>query len=132
MDPSAESTIRQTLNASNQGKIHFGEVVQKLTEIGVESYAVDYRGHRITYYMPNSETLTLALDPLQIQIATEFSLTGIKEAIAGAQRGEIMYPEFKQRSQNSGCIGYTVWITGKHVTYFGRKGEMHIEPFPDS
>jgi len=24
-----------------------------------------------------------------------------------------------------------VWIAGRHVTYFGRKGEMHVEHFPN-
>ncbi|WP_019883622.1 MULTISPECIES: DUF1398 family protein [unclassified Methylophilus] len=132
MNQAAESVIRQTLEASNQGRIHFGQVIQHLTSAGVESYAVDYRGGRIAYYMPSGETLRLKLDLPDIQIASDFSAVGIKDAIAGAQRGEVMYPEFKRLSQESGCIGYTVWITGQHVTYYGRKGEMHIERFPDS
>jgi uncharacterized protein YbcV (DUF1398 family) len=131
MNQPAESVIRQTLESSNQGRIHFGQVIQLLTNAGVESYAVDYRGGRIAYYMPSDETLALTLEVPDIQIASDFSAVGIKDAIARAQRGEVMYPEFKRLSQESGCIGYTVWITGKHVTYYGRKGEMHIERFPD-
>jgi hypothetical protein len=42
-----------------------------------------------------------------------------------------MYPEFKRLSEQAGCIGYIVWITGRHVTYFGRNGETHVERFPD-
>ena len=53
-----------------------------------------------------------------------------RAAILGAQQGKVMYPEFKQLSQQAGCIGYTVWITGRHVTYYGRKGETHVERFP--
>ena len=41
-----------------------------------------------------------------------------------------MYPEFKVNSQRAGCIGYTVWIDGRHVTYAGRRGETHVERFP--
>ncbi|MFD0913458.1 DUF1398 family protein [Methylophilus luteus] len=130
MNQAAETVIRQTLEASDQGRIHFGQVIQHLTSAGVESYAVDYRGGRIAYYMPSGETLALPLEVPDKQIAPEFSAVGIKNAIAGAQRGEVMYPEFKRLSQESGCIGYTVWLTGKHVTYYGRKGEMHIERFP--
>jgi hypothetical protein len=42
-----------------------------------------------------------------------------------------MYPEFKRLSQSGGCVGYTFWIAGRQVSYFGRKGEMHVERFPD-
>ena len=42
-----------------------------------------------------------------------------------------MYPEFKKLSRQAGCIGYTVWIAGRHVSYYGRKGETHVERFPD-
>lgn len=131
MEHAIASLIQETLNASNEGRIHFGQVVGNLVNIGVESYVVDYRTGRVTYYMPCGETLTLEQEPANNQIAAEFSGPAIKEAILGAQRGEVMYPQFKQLSQAAGCIGYTVWIIGRHVTYYGRKGETHVERFPD-
>jgi uncharacterized protein YbcV (DUF1398 family) len=131
MEQAIESVIRETLDASNEGRIHFGQVIGNLVEAGVESYSVDYRCGRIAYYMPCGETLTLDLVAPKVDIAAEFYATGIKTAILGAQRGEIMYPEFKRISQEAGCIGYTVWIAGKHVTYYGRKGETHVEHFPN-
>ena len=130
MEHAIESAIRETLNASNEGRIHFGQVVGNLLNAGVESYAVDYRAGRATYYMPCGETLTLELGLPINEIAAEFSGAGIKEAILGAQRGEVMYPQFKQLSQAAGCVGYTVWLSGRHVTYYGRKGETHVEHFP--
>lgn len=130
MEKALESAIRETLNASNQGRIHFGQVVCNLVSAGVESYAVDYRAGRATYYMPSGETLTLELETPKIDVASEFSGPAIKAAILGAQRGEVMYPQFKQLSQVAGCVGYTVWLTGRHVTYYGRKGETHVEHFP--
>lgn len=80
--------------------------------------------------MPSGETLTLEQAPANNQIATEFSGLAIKEVILGAQGGEVMQPEFKQRSQAVGCVGYTVWMTDRHITYYGRKGETHVERFP--
>jgi len=130
MEHAVQSLIRETLDASNEGRIHFGQVVGTLVGAGVESYAVDYRTGRATYYMPCGDTLTLDLDVPKVDIATEFSGPGIKEAILGAQRGEVMYPQFKQLSQAAGCVGYTVWLSGRHVTYYGRKGETHVENFP--
>ena len=131
MEHAIESLIQETFNASNEGRIHFGQVVGNLVSAGVESYAVDYRTGRVTYYMLCGETLTLKQVPANKQIAVAFSGPAIKVAILGAQRGEVMYPQFKQLSQAAGCVSYTVWITGRHVTYFGRKGETHVERFPE-
>jgi len=131
MNNTVEATIRQTLSASNEGRIHFGQVVEALLEAGVESYAVDYRARRSTYYMPDGETLTLEMPAPEVAIAAGFSAEGIRSAVLGAQRGAVMYPEFKRLSQAAGCVGYAVWLAGRHVAYYGRKGETHIERFPD-
>lgn len=131
MNTAIESVINDVATSSNEGRIHFGQVVSRLLQLGVESYAVDYRANRTTYYMPDSDTLTLELSRPEVEISVQFSGDAIKAAILAAQRGEVMYPEFKKLSQKGGCVGYTVWLTGRHVTYFGRNGEMHIEKFPD-
>lgn len=130
MHTTVESVIRDVATRSSDGRIHFGQVVGMLLEAGVESYQVDYRACRATYYLPDGETLTLDISSPEIEIANTFSADAIKAAILGAQRGEVMYPEFKRLSQLGGCAAYTVWLAGRHVTYFGRKGEMHIENFP--
>ena len=130
MNPVVESLIRRTFQESGDGRIHFGQVVAVLIDAGVESYAVDYRADRATYYLPDGDTLDLALEDAGAVIAQEFSQEALIAAIRGAQRGEVMYPQFKKLSQAAGCIAYTVWLTGRHVSYFGRHGEVHIEHFP--
>lgn len=72
--------------------------------------------------------LNVAPDP----IADRFDATAIQAAVRGAQRGEVKYPQFLQLSHRAGCVGYMVWISGRHVSYFGRRGETHIERFPDA
>lgn len=131
MDSAVASVVRDTAAASNEGRMHFGQVVGALLEAGIESYSVDYRARRTTYYVPTGETLTVDHPGMDVAIGQDFSAEGIKAAILGAQRGELMYPQFKHLSQLAGCIGYTVWLTGRHVSYFGRHGEVHIEPFPN-
>lgn len=131
MQSTPEQIIRQTFTASSEGRLHFGEVVQALQQAGVESYTVDYRNAHTVYHLLNDSTLQLDLGPSQYAIAQEFSGEQIVDAIRGAQRGEIKYPEFKRLSMQAGCIGYTVWITGRHVTYFGRNGQTHVEHFPN-
>ena len=91
---------------------------------------VDYRSHQTTYHLSNDETLILQMGPSEQGIEGTFSAAGVQAAIRGAQQGTVMYPEFKHLSMQAGCIGYTVWIAGRHVAYYGRKGETHVEHFP--
>ena len=131
MDARQQSLIQDTFHASGEGRLHFGEVIARLVEAGVESYAVDYRAARLTCYLPVGKALTLPQPPPAQAIATHFDAAAVRAAIAGAQRGEVMYPQFKQLTQAAGCVGYIVWIGGRHVVYYGRHGDSHVERFPD-
>lgn len=131
MNSKVEQTITECAQASAAGRIHFGEVVATLIGVGVESYHVDYRAGRSTYYLPDGEVLTLETHHSNENVADAFDAPSIKEAIRGAQQGTVMYPEFVRRTKQSGCASYVVWIAGRHVTYFGRRGETHLERFPD-
>lgn len=131
MHASSLTLIHATFNASQQGSIHFGQVIGQLIEAGVESYHVDYRSGRITYYLPDGSTTDCQFERPHEGIALAFDGAAIRAAIRAAQQGTVMYPEFKTLSQRAGCVAYTVWIAGRHVVYAGRRGETHVEPFPD-
>ena len=131
MHAETRKVIQSNFDASNQGRIHFGQLIGALSAVQVEGYFVDYRADRTTYYLPDGETLDLSFERPARAIAETFDGDALRSAIRGAQQGVVMYPEFKQLSQRAGCIGYTVWIAGRHVSYFGRKGETHVERFPN-
>ena len=131
MSESTRATIQSTFDASCQGTTHFGQVIGQLAGAGVESYHVDYRSGRATYYLPDGSTADFSFERPPHGIADAFDASGVRAAILGAQQGRVMYPEFKTLSQRAGCVAYTVWIAGRHVTYFGRRGEAHVERFPD-
>nr|WP_315480011.1 DUF1398 family protein [uncultured Rhodoferax sp.] len=131
MNATTRATIQSTFEASNQGTIHFGQVIGQLVGAGVESYHVDYRSGRTTYYLPDGDTADFSFERPQHGIADAFDGDAVRAAILGAQQGRVMYPEFKQRTQQAGCVGYTVWIAGRHVVYLGRRGETHVERFPN-
>lgn len=131
MNDNTLSTIRSTFEASNQGSIHFGQVVSQLVGAGVESYHVDYRSGRSSYYLPDGSTADFSFERPQHGIADVFDGDAVRAAIKGAQQGRVMYPEFKKLTQAAGCVGYTVWIAGRHVVYLGRRGESQVEQFPD-
>lgn len=131
MNIETEQTIRNTLADSEAERIHFGDVIARLSSVGVESYTVDYRNNRFTYHLSNDQSLTLEAKASDTIIGDAFKAAEIQSAIRQAQQGIVKYPEFKKLSKQAGCVGYAVWIAGRHVTYFGRKGEQHIENFPN-
>src|SRR5688572_29913087 len=104
MNVETESIIRETFRASRQGRIHFGAVVETLQGIGIQTYQVDYRANRTTYY-GQDETLTIGHDIQEGTVASAFDKAAIQEAIRGSQQGRVKYPEFKRLSQAAGCVG---------------------------
>jgi uncharacterized protein YbcV (DUF1398 family) len=122
--------IERCASDSCAGTKSFGEVVGALSQTGIESYHADYRACSTTYYLPDGSSHSIKLAHPELTIPTPFNADGLQAAIRGAQRGEVKYPEFVKLSMQAGCVGYVVWIAGRHVTYFGRNGEQHIERFP--
>lgn len=131
MNDTARTEILATFDASNQGRLHFGELIARLCAADVEAYHVDYRAGRTTVYLPDGTTLDIPLARPADGIAEAFDVDAMRSAILGAQQGRVMYPEFRRLSQRAGCVGYTVWIAGRHVVYHGRHGQTHTERFPD-
>jgi uncharacterized protein YbcV (DUF1398 family) len=130
MDQKHATIMQECATLSLAGKITFPDVVRKLAEIGVERYHADYTRHEITYYLPDGDSLVVTLPHHPQPTAGTFSATGIESAIRLIQRGEIVYSEFVRQTMAAGCVGYFVQITGRCAQYFGRNGEVHVEPFP--
>jgi uncharacterized protein YbcV (DUF1398 family) len=130
MDIKIRQVIDECVAASHAGTRSFGDVVGSLVAQGVESYRVDFRQRSSTYFLPTGESYTVALATPNLPIGDVFDKEAIVAAIRGSQQGQVKYPEFVERSMRAGCVGYIVWIAGRHVTYFGRRGETHIEQFP--
>jgi uncharacterized protein YbcV (DUF1398 family) len=126
----SKQTIQELAIATQLGKATFPEVVKGLLAGGVESYFVDFAAKQKTHYLKDGTTHTvpMILDPGPI--AVEFDKATLVAAIRGAQADTVRYPEFVQCSTAAGVIGYWAFLTGEKVSYFGRKGEQHIEEFP--
>jgi uncharacterized protein YbcV (DUF1398 family) len=122
--------MHEVLAESQGGKLTFAEVVQRLSQVGVESYFADLAKGEETFYMPDGKTHVEKMTLPSVATAEEFSLSGIVSAIRAAQADTIRYPEFVKRAAAAGVIGYWAFLTGKNVTYIGRKGELHVEQFP--
>ena len=130
MNDAIRQTIERCARSSRDGTAPFPDVVAALAGAGVESYFADYRADATTYYLPDGSTHAVPLAPPDVPVADAFDAAGVQAAIRGAQSGRVMYPEFMRLSRAAGCVGYVTWIEGRQVTYFGRRGEMHVERFP--
>lgn len=128
--PAAIHAIEDCSRASHAGTISFADVVQKLATAGVESYFADFRRGITTYYLATGASHGVTLHTPDATVPEAFDAPAIVEAIRGSQRGEVKYPEFVRRAMAAGCVGYFVWIAGRHVRYLGRRGEDHLERFP--
>jgi uncharacterized protein YbcV (DUF1398 family) len=130
MNPSTKEVIEESTHKSHAGLLTFPELLGRLIAVGVESYFADYRNQSTTYYLSGNEAYAVPMTMPSIEIPLSFNKDSVISAIRGAQSDMVRYPEFLKLTMSAGCIGYIVWITGKHVSYFGRQGEVHIENFP--
>ena len=130
MNPNTKEVIEKSTHESHAGLLTFPAFLGRLIEVGVESYFADYRNQSTTYYLSSNEAYTVPMTMPSIETPTSFNKEDIISAIRGAQSDMVRYPEFLKLTMSAGCIGYIVWITGKHVSYFGRQGQVHIEHFP--
>jgi uncharacterized protein YbcV (DUF1398 family) len=124
------AAIAQCARDSLAGARPFPAIVAGLSEAGVGAYYADYRSGQTTYYTRSGDALPMPLPTRGKPIADWLDASALQAAIKGSQRGEILYPEFLGLAMAAGCVGYHVWIDGRHVTYYGKSGETHLERFP--
>ena len=82
--------IREAAAGSSEGRLQFSQVVGLMVVAGVESYTVDYRSGRATYYPRDGTPLDLALDTPEMPIPAMLDIAALRAAIAGSQRGVVM------------------------------------------
>lgn len=109
----------------------FPEVVRRLAGAGVRSYNADLIRLRKTYYGARSES---AEEPMPLAagpgIADRFDSESVADTVLAIQQQRIGYAEFLRRIMAAGCARYEVFIDGRKAMYFGRNGDVHVEPFP--
>jgi uncharacterized protein YbcV (DUF1398 family) len=130
MNASTREVIELCAKSSKEGTAHFPDIVKALVAAGVESYWVDYRADATTYYCGDASTHQVELVPPPVAIAQDFDIESVRAAIRGAQSGRVMFPEFLRLTRVAGCVGYIAWLAGRHVVYYGRLGQTHVEKFP--
>ncbi|MDG3005022.1 hypothetical protein [Paludisphaera mucosa] len=122
--------LHDCLTQALAGRITFPEVVGRLLATGVERYDADLARMELRHYAAagaiHVEPLPLADAPA---VPRTFSAEGVRSAVAAAQGREVDYPGFLRRIMAAGTVGYTAFLGGRRVVYFGRDGDCHVEPF---
>lgn len=131
MEQRIDSAVIEECTRLSFNNAGFPEVVKRLGATGVERYTADLVRLEKTYYGIGGDT---AADTLPLEdppaIGGDFVETGVREALAATQNGEIGYAEFLRRIMAAGTASYTVFLNGRRAIYFGRHGDFHVERFP--
>lgn len=130
MDENVKSVIEECTRGSDEERMSFPEVVQKLVSVGVERYHADLVRGEKTYYLPGGDSLVVASKTLHRQPASAFSAAQTEAAVRASQGRQIGYNEFCERVAAAGCTSYIVSLVGRRVVYFGRSAESHVELMP--
>lgn len=132
MEQKAIEVIEACAAGSHNGTLHFPDVVKQLMDIGIAQYHADFLRAETTYYGQGDQSHIVQLTLPTTVIAHDFRRDEVAAAIQAAQKEGLPYTEFLARVTRAGCIGYSAYIDGQRVIYFGRLGDMHIEYFPGS
>jgi uncharacterized protein YbcV (DUF1398 family) len=125
------AVLHDCLTRALAGRITFPETVGKMLEIGVERYTADLTRLEKMHYGSDGATHPEAIPLTDAPaVPAEFSNEGVQAAIEAVRRREIEYPEFLRRVMAAGTAGYSVYLNGRKAVYFGRNGDLHVEPFP--
>jgi uncharacterized protein YbcV (DUF1398 family) len=124
--------IQDAVRASITATKTFPEIIGTLIEAGVERYHADYSRGESTFYFADGDSLVVASPWGRHPTGTHFSAADVEAAVRQSQRNEHTFLDFVRKTMAAGCVGYFVQISGRRAQYFGRNGEMHVEPFPGS
>ncbi|MDF3073447.1 MAG: hypothetical protein K0S54_1114 [Alphaproteobacteria bacterium] len=132
MDPATTAILRDCTQASDASTMIFPQVLARLAAANVERYHADLARAEKTYYLPNGASHTVPCHRLDTPIAATFCAGAVDAAVRASQAGAITYREFCRRIAQAGCVFYLVSLAGKRAVYYGRCGEAHVEPFPQT
>lgn len=132
MDTHLTKIAQTCLEGAETGTMTFPEIVGTLMREGFESYAIDFRRGRATYYRPDGDSVELPTHRGEVPVASAMDTVAIQAAIKEAQQlvPGYTYAGFCRKVMAAGCAGYIVSFIGRRAVYLGRTAEVHVEHFP--
>lgn len=129
MQSETQAAIETSTTGSDDGTLTFPQVVGKLAQVGVERYHTDLQRAEKTFYLPDGQSVVVHTKAIEAKVAPAFNSAGVEAAVRTIQKGEIGYLEFCERIAAAGCASYIVSLSGRRAVYYGRTGEIFVEPF---
>lgn len=131
MDTLQKVVAERCLAAAETGSLTFPQIVTDLMNAGFESYAVDFRLGKATYYLASGDAAELSAPAVAGPVAENFDEAAMVTAIRQAQSlvPGYTYLGFCAKARAAGCAGYVVSFPGRRAVYFGRTAETLVEPF---
>jgi uncharacterized protein YbcV (DUF1398 family) len=132
MDAERMTIAKTCLDAAQDGRLSFPEIIGKLLDGGFEGYSVDYRRNSQTYYLPDGDNIELDMPHSPGSVAAAFDGASVEMLVRWAQANgpDYSYVTFCDKVKSAGCAGYLVSFLGRRVVYYGRTAETHVELFP--
>lgn len=125
--------IDECTRGALDGATTFPDTLRRIGPIGVERYQADLVRMEKTFYFKDGRTYVVRLPVAEMPaLGVGFDAAAVAGAIKSSQRGEIQYQEFLRLVVAAGCTAYAVFLDGRHAAYYGRKGEIYVEKFPDA
>lgn len=110
--------------------VTFPEILRTLSEEGVGSYHVDFLRHEARYYGEGEDNLVVSVPFSHGPIPGEFSAERLASINARVQAGEAAFADFVREGTAAGCAYYIVYVAGRKVRYFGRRGGEYVQYLP--
>ena len=133
MDDHKISVATTCLRGAEENAMTFPQIVGTLLQEGFESYAIDFRRARATFYTPDGDSVELATHRMDVPVGENLDAAAMRSAIKEAQQlvAGYTYRGFCRKAAAAGCAGYLVSLSGRRVLYVGRTAETHVEHFPN-
>lgn len=120
--------IKSGRDAAFAGTIWFDEYVQMLSREGVYCVGLDLVKHEHVYYGEGNETFTYALPAgWRYQIARQFDVEKVKEAIAATDSQKLKPHQFYQQISPAGVAHCRLFVRSNRLFYIGLDGDYYLE-----
>ncbi|QDK36356.1 hypothetical protein [Bdellovibrio sp. NC01] len=119
--------LRTATDQTLSNQISFEDMCDKFLRAGIESAHVDLFAKRITFHTPEAHVYEESFYFEGPRVADIFSEEKIILDFKSLLLRKLSLHEFFNFIMLAGVTGFTIYLLGKKVLFFGRRGEYHLE-----
>jgi uncharacterized protein YbcV (DUF1398 family) len=122
--------IQKAISDTAKKLISYAEFIDRLTEAGINRYAVDVVAGHITFFAAAGQAHVENGASVGEPSPGRFDAILLKYAITDAQKGRIDHPAFLKRIYAAGIVSYETNTRRRRIAYKGAAGETYREIIP--